>query len=78
MYYLYSKNKGADQLRSYCAADLRLCNVFAYAKSRFSQYKAQIIRIILENENDKTSNELHHEKSCFLHMQKQRRRSATR
>ena len=23
--YLYSENKGADQLRSYCAADLRLC-----------------------------------------------------
>ena len=25
MYYLYSKNKGADQLRSYREADLRLC-----------------------------------------------------
>ena len=25
LYYLYSENKGADQLRSYCAADLRLC-----------------------------------------------------
>ena len=25
LYYLYSKNKGADQLRIYCAADLRLC-----------------------------------------------------
>ena len=25
LYYLCSKNKGADQLRSYCAADLRLC-----------------------------------------------------
>ena len=25
MYYPYSENKGADQLRSYCAADLRLC-----------------------------------------------------
>ena len=23
--YRYSENKGADQLRSYCAADLRLC-----------------------------------------------------
>ena len=30
MYYLFSKNKGTDQLRSYCAADLRF--VFAYAK----------------------------------------------
>ena len=25
LYYSYSENKGADQLRSYCAADLRLC-----------------------------------------------------
>ena len=33
-YCLFSENKGADQLSSYCAADLRL--VFAYATSRFS------------------------------------------
>ena len=25
LYYLCSGNKGADQLRSYCEADLRLC-----------------------------------------------------
>ena len=25
LYYLCSKNKGADQLHSYCKADLRLC-----------------------------------------------------
>ena len=25
LYYLYSKTKGADQLHSYCAADLHLC-----------------------------------------------------
>ena len=25
LYYLCSENKGADQLRSYCEADLRLC-----------------------------------------------------
>ena len=25
LYYPYSENKGADQLRSNCAADLRLC-----------------------------------------------------
>ena len=25
LYYQYSENKGADQLRSYCEADLRLC-----------------------------------------------------
>ena len=25
LYYLYSQNKGADQLRGYCEDDLRLC-----------------------------------------------------
>ena len=25
LYYLYSENKGADQLRGYCEADLRHC-----------------------------------------------------
>ena len=30
LYYLCGESKDADQLRSYCAADLRLC--FAYAK----------------------------------------------
>ena len=25
MYYLYSENRDADQIRSYCEADLRLC-----------------------------------------------------
>ena len=30
MYYPCGENKGADQLCSYCTADLRLC--FAYAK----------------------------------------------
>ena len=25
LYYPYNENKGADQLRSYCAADLHLC-----------------------------------------------------
>ena len=25
LYYVCSKNKGADQLHSYCPADLRLC-----------------------------------------------------
>ena len=33
LYYLCSENKGADQLRSYCEADLRLC--FHMQKSRF-------------------------------------------
>ena len=37
------ENKGADQLRGYCEADLRLC--FEYAKSQFSHDVAQIIRI---------------------------------
>ena len=34
LYYLYSKNNGADQLHVYRATDLHL--VFAYTKSRFS------------------------------------------
>ena len=34
MYFPSSENKGADQLRCFREADLRLC--FAYAKSRFS------------------------------------------
>ena len=33
LYYPCSKNKGADQLRSYCEADLRLC--FRTGKIRF-------------------------------------------
>ena len=39
-YYLYSEIKGADQMHSYCAADLRLC--FLICKSRFSHDVAQI------------------------------------
>ena len=52
-----SENKGADQLRGYRDADLRLCFrivtgklicvfVFAYAKSRFSQDAAGIISLL--------------------------------
>ena len=41
MYYLCSENKGADQLRSYCAADLPLC--FRICKKRFSHNEAHII-----------------------------------
>ena len=40
LYYIRSDNKGADQLCSYTAADLRL--VFAYAKSMFSHDAAHI------------------------------------
>ena len=54
LYYLCSKNKGADQLLSYCAADLHVCFcivtgqlisafVFTYAKIRFSHVAAQLI-----------------------------------
>ena len=35
LYYLCSQNKGTDQLRSYCAADLQFC-FRIYAKRRFS------------------------------------------
>ena len=41
-YYLCSENKGADQLCSYCAADLHLCFCI-YGKRRFSRDVAQII-----------------------------------
>ena len=40
LYYPSSENKGADQLRSYCEADLRL--VFAYADCWFSHEAAQL------------------------------------
>ena len=42
MYYLCSENKGADQLRSYCAADLSLCFCIC-KKSRFSYDVAHLI-----------------------------------
>ena len=41
MYYLCSENKAANQLRKYCAADLRLC-FRIYAKIRFSNEAAHI------------------------------------
>ena len=40
MYFPYSENKGADQLRGYREADLRF--VFAYAKVWFSHDEAPI------------------------------------
>ena len=40
LYYKCSDNKGAEQLRGYPAADLRLC--FRHAKSRFSHDVVQI------------------------------------
>ena len=42
MYYLCSKNKGADQLHGYHAADLCL-SFCIYAKSRFSHDAAHLI-----------------------------------
>ena len=46
LYYLYSENKGAGQLRSYCAADLRLC--FRICKSRFSHNEAHLNQRLLK------------------------------
>ena len=43
MYYLCSENKGADQLRRYHEADLRLC--FRICKSRFSHNEALIFQV---------------------------------
>ena len=40
LYYLCSENKGADQLRGYREADLRLC--FRIAKCWFSRDAAQL------------------------------------
>ena len=40
LYYLYSKNKGADQLRGYSEADLRLC--FRLAECFFSHDAAEV------------------------------------
>ena len=42
LYYLYSKNKGADQLCGYRTADLRLCFCI-YAKCRFSHDAAHTV-----------------------------------
>ena len=47
LYYLCSENKGADQLRGNCEADLRLC--FQYAKHSFSHDAAQYDIFISEN-----------------------------
>ena len=41
MYYPSSENIGADQLRSYCTADLRLC--FRISKIRFSHDAAHLV-----------------------------------
>ena len=42
MYYPYSENKGADQLRG-VTAKLICAFVFAYAKSRFSHDRAHMV-----------------------------------
>ena len=44
LYYPCSENKCADQLRSYCEADLRLS--FAYADCLFSHAAAHILNMI--------------------------------
>ena len=48
LYYPYSENKGADQLRSDCAADLRLC--FRICKKRFSHNEAQLLSLYVYNQ----------------------------
>ena len=44
LYYPCSENKGADQLRGYREADLRLC--FRICKSRFSHDAAHMLTVI--------------------------------
>ena len=46
LYYPCSENKGADQLRGYREADLRLC--FRICKSRFSHDKAHLVLVLPE------------------------------
>ena len=41
MYYPSSENKGADQLRSYCEADLRLC--FRLGKSPVLMFESDLL-----------------------------------
>ena len=41
--YMYSENKGTDQLRSNCAAKLICALIFAYANCWFSHEAAQMI-----------------------------------
>ena len=65
--YLYSENKGIDQLHSNCEAGLRLC-FYICKKHSFC----------LEKNNNARFLEPSHEKTCFLHMRKQMRRSAAR
>ena len=43
LYYPYSKNKGADQLRGYREADLRLC--FRICKKPFFSRRGSIIKV---------------------------------
>ena len=62
LYYPCSENKGADELRSYCEADLRLF-------FRISKFWSS---------HDVTTNEPPHGKTNNLHMRKQRRKSASR
>ena len=49
LYYPYSENKGADQLRSYCAADLRL--FFRIRKKPVSHNEAHICKFSRTNVN---------------------------
>ena len=72
-YYLCSENKGTDQLRSYCEADLRpwflhMQNVVFLMMRLNSVGNKDFCSLI----------EPHREKTGFLPMRKQRRRSASR
>ena len=59
MYCPCSENKGADQLRGYREADLRLC--FRICRLLVFPWGGSLIAVI---HNDI---ELHHGKTCFLH-----------
>ena len=47
MYYIFSRNEGADQLHCCHAADLGLCfHIHVYAKSRFSHDVAHVMTFV--------------------------------
>ena len=73
MYYPCSENKDADQLRGYREADLRLCfrpcKLLVFSRTGSFDNPVHYLSIL--------GNELCLGKINILHMQKQRRRSAS-
>ena len=75
MYYPCSENKGADQLRGYREADLRLC--FRPCKLLVFSRTGSILILKWLSCCYMLHNEPRHEKTRFLPRRKQRHRSAS-